>query len=46
MAQYRLGNEAEARVTMTLLKAAMTDSELAASEDNRKHLAEAEALIE
>ena len=45
MAQYRLGNEAEARVTMTLLRAAMTNADLGASEDNRKHLAEAEGLI-
>ena len=45
MAQYRLGDQAEARVMMTLLQAAMTNPELAASEDNRKHLAEAEALL-
>ena len=45
MAQYRLGSEAEARVTMTLLRAAMTNADLGASHDNRKHLAEAEALI-
>ena len=45
MAQYRLGSEAEARVTMTLLRAAMTNADLGASQDNRKHLAEAEEVI-
>ncbi len=45
MAQHELGDHTEALVTMTLLRAAMTNPELAASEDNRKHLAEAEALL-
>lgn len=46
MAQYQLGDQAEARATMTLLRTAMTNPELAGSEDNRTHLAEAEALLE
>ncbi len=45
MAQYQLGNEAEARETMTLLRAAMTNPDLGESEESRMHLAEAEALL-
>ena len=45
MAHHRLGNPAEADALMTRLREAMQHPELARSEDNQKHLAEAEELL-
>ena len=45
MAQHRLGRETEALTTMVALRTAMANPELRDVEDNRKHLAEADALL-
>ncbi len=45
MAHFRLGQEAKAQEIMATLRRIMKDSQNALSEDNQKHLAEAEALL-
>ncbi|MHC4427667.1 MAG: hypothetical protein ACYS0D_03575, partial [Planctomycetota bacterium] len=45
LAHHALGHESEARQAMAALRAAMTNPELSDSEDNQKHLAEAEAIL-
>ena len=45
MAQHQLGRESDARATLAALKIAMANPELRDVEDNRKHLAEADALL-
>jgi tetratricopeptide (TPR) repeat protein len=45
MAQYQLGREEDARATLATLKIAMANPEFRDVEDNRKHLAEADALL-
>jgi serine/threonine protein kinase len=45
LAHHELGHESEARQAMAALRAAMKNRELAESEDNQRHLAEAEAIL-